>query len=137
MWIASLCAIVHLTYIFISFYSFVLTAKEQNDISEQILKFTQKLSNITTSRKRKMKKLKSPIIFLSMFLLIFSIAQVSNPVEANAKKAKYTIKTEKEQYKDDNGKVRGIVSYQYPQFSGSSKKIKAINKAIKKTGKQQ
>ena len=79
-----------------------------------------------------MKKLKSPIIFLSMFLLIFSIAQVSNPVEANAKKAKYTIKTEKLQYKDDNGKVRGVVSYQYPQFSGSSKKIKAINKAIKK-----
>lgn len=79
-----------------------------------------------------MKKLKNTIIFLSMFLLIFSIAQVSNPVEANAKKAKYTIKTEKVQYKDDNGKVRGIVSYQYPQFTGTSKKIKAINKAIKK-----
>ena len=78
-----------------------------------------------------MKKLKSTLIFLSVFLLIFCVAQTS-PMESNAKKAKYTIKTEKVQYKDSNGKVRGVVSYKYPQFSGSSAKIKAINKAIKK-----
>ena len=78
-----------------------------------------------------MKKLKSTLIFLSVFLLIFCVAQTS-PMESNAKKAKYTIKTEKVQYKDSNGKVRGVVSYKYPQFSGSSAKIKAVNKAIKK-----
>lgn len=78
-----------------------------------------------------MKKRKSIIIFLSMFLLIFCIGQV-NSIQANAKKAKYTVKTEKVQYKDGNGRVRGVVSYQYPQFKGTSKQIKNINKAIKK-----
>ena len=78
-----------------------------------------------------MKKLKNTIIFLSMFLFIFCITQV-NATEVHAKKATYTTKTEKAEYKDKNGRVRGIVSYQYPQFKGTSQNIKNINKAIKK-----
>lgn len=39
-------------------------------------------------------------------------------------------------YKDRNGVVRGIISFQYPQFEGKSSSIKKINKRIKTKSKE-
>ncbi|WP_455717039.1 PdaC/SigV domain-containing protein, partial [Anaerosporobacter sp.] len=47
-------------------------------------------------------------------------------------KAGYTMKERKIEYTDDDGRVRGIISYQYPQFKGTSKTIKKINSKLKK-----
>ncbi|MDE7310705.1 MAG: DUF4163 domain-containing protein [Eubacterium sp.] len=44
----------------------------------------------------------------------------------------YTMKTEKAEYKDSSGRVRGIVSFEYPQFEGTSKGIQAVNQKIVK-----
>lgn len=46
-------------------------------------------------------------------------------------KTEYTIKKDKVEYKDNTGKVRGVVYFQYPQFKGTSTTIKKINKQIK------
>lgn len=42
------------------------------------------------------------------------------------------MKKDKIEYKDNSGKVRGIVSFQYPQFNGTSDSIKKVNSMIKK-----
>lgn len=47
-------------------------------------------------------------------------------------KASYKMKKDKIEYKDNSGKVRGIVSFQYPQFKGTSDSIKKVNSLIKK-----
>lgn len=77
-----------------------------------------------------MKKRKLIMMFLSMFLLVMCISQI-NSAETSAKEAKYKIKTETAKYKDKSGKVRGIVSFQYPQFEETNTQIKYINKTIK------
>ena len=79
-----------------------------------------------------MKKRKLIMMFLSMFLLVMCISQI-NSAETSAKEAKYKIKTETAKYKDKSGKVRGIVSFQYPQFEEPNTQIKYINKTIKTT----
>ncbi len=54
-------------------------------------------------------------------------------VMAKKKQAvEYTIETDKLEYKDSKGRVRGIVSFSYPQFSGTSAFITKINQQIKK-----
>lgn len=47
-------------------------------------------------------------------------------------KANYTMKLDKVEYKDDSGIVRGIVSFQYPQFKGTTASIKKVNNVLKK-----
>lgn len=55
-----------------------------------------------------------------------------NTVNNNeALKVEYSIEEDKVEFKDDNGVVRGIVSFQYPQFIGNSSYIEKINKQIK------
>lgn len=51
-------------------------------------------------------------------------------------KASYKMKKDKIEYKDNSGKVRGIVSFQYPQFNGTSDSIKKVNSMIKKESSQ-
>lgn len=71
------------------------------------------------------------LLCLSMFLLMLCVSQ-PKVAEAKTTKAEYTTKTEKVEYKDEQGRVRGIVSYTYPQVKGTSDQIKNVNRAIKK-----
>lgn len=52
--------------------------------------------------------------------------------EDAAPKIKYTIEEDKLEYKDKNGIVRGLVSFSYPQFIGSSPVFTKINEQLKK-----
>lgn len=59
-------------------------------------------------------------------------AALSKPESEAINAAEYTMKTEKAEYKDSSGKVRGIVSFEYPQFKGTSKGIAKVNQKIEK-----
>ena len=79
-----------------------------------------------------MRKLKRILCGLCMLLLILSVGQMNSHIQINAKSITYTIKTKKVEYKDKNGKVSGVISYEYPQLKGNTKVIKKINKKIRK-----
>ena len=76
-------------------------------------------------------KRKKFVKLLIMIMLLLCISQIRCE-ETKAKSISYKVKTEKSQNKDEKGKVRGLVSYQYPKFEETSKEIKSINKEIKK-----
>lgn len=48
----------------------------------------------------------------------------------------YLMKEEKKEFKDENGVVRGFVSFSYPQFSGNSDAAKKVNKILLKECKK-
>lgn len=48
----------------------------------------------------------------------------------------YIIKEDKLEYKDKNGNVRGIVSFSYPQFTGSSSFLTKLNKQLQKKSRK-
>lgn len=48
----------------------------------------------------------------------------------------YEIKEDKKEFKDESGNVRGVVSFQYPQFTSTLPAITKINNQIKKKSKQ-
>lgn len=74
------------------------------------------------------------IFVKSMFAILFCFMIISQNVliSAQSTKAAYTMKERKIEYTDDDGKVRGILSYQYPQFKGTSTAIKKINSKLRK-----
>ena len=67
-----------------------------------------------------------------MLLMILCLGQMNSHIQIDAKGTTYTIKTKKVEYKDKNGKVKGVISYEYPQLKGNTKAIKKINKKIRK-----
>lgn len=79
-----------------------------------------------------MRKLKRIFLGLSMLLFLLGLSLIHNDINVNAQSPDYTVKTKKEIYKDDDGNVRGVISYEYPQLKGNTKAIKKINKAIRK-----
>ncbi|SHL15529.1 protein of unknown function [Anaerocolumna jejuensis DSM 15929] len=75
---------------------------------------------------------------LTCFLIIISILLVDtslNAFAASVTKAEYTMKKDKVTYKDNNGKVRGIVFFQYPVIKGETGAAKKINDVLKKESK--
>ena len=58
-----------------------------------------------------------------------SSAETMEPDDSNA--CKFSMQTDKIEYKDDNGVVRGVVFFEYPQFKGSSSAIQKINKLLR------
>ena len=79
-----------------------------------------------------MKKVRQIICGLSMLILLLGAVPVDGPININAKSTVCTIKTKKIVYKDNEGNIRGVISYQYPQLQGDTAAIKKINKAIRK-----
>ncbi len=81
--------------------------------------------------KLKMQSKIDRIVFLIMvFLMIFFL---SGLVKANAQAAtavKYKMQKEEITYKD-GAKVRGIISFQYPELEGDSDQISEINQVLK------
>lgn len=71
------------------------------------------------------------IIFLFVILLNVNIKAFASPVT----KAKYTMKTDTVEIKADNGEVRGIVYFQYPEIQGTSSEVQSINDILKKESK--
>ena len=74
------------------------------------------------------------LIVKSMVAILFCFIVMSQSIFVSAKntKAEYTMKERKIEYTDDDGKVRGVISYQYPEFKGTSKSIKTINSKLRK-----
>lgn len=71
------------------------------------------------------------VIFLSIIL-----SGVNENVSASSvTKAEYTMKKDKVTIKDDDGKVRGIVYFQYPELKGTSSAITKINDTLKNDSK--
>lgn len=48
----------------------------------------------------------------------------------------YEIKEDKKEFKDESGNVRGVISFQYPQFTSTLPAVTKINKQIKNKSKQ-
>lgn len=74
------------------------------------------------------------VIAKSMLAILLCFIVISQNVYVSAKstKAEYKMKERKIEYIDDDGRVRGIISYQYPQFNGTSDSIKKINSKLRK-----
>ncbi|BCJ96748.1 hypothetical protein acsn021_43170 [Anaerocolumna cellulosilytica] len=69
---------------------------------------------------------------ITCIIVLFTITIVANPkVLASETKVEYTMKKDKVTYKDKEGIVRGVVSFQYPEIKGSSSEIKKINDTLK------
>ncbi len=81
----------------------------------------------------KSKKIAACCIFLGMVSAVL-LLRVPQAVSAGSAAAVpgYEVKEDKIEYKDSNGKVRGVVSFQYPQFTGSSPAIAKINRQLRK-----
>lgn len=81
----------------------------------------------------RLRKATASILFVYMVLTLF-IQSMPQKVFADDNTAiiGYELKMVKKEYKDKNGIVRGIVSFGYPKFIGTSAAIKKINKEIKK-----
>ncbi len=77
--------------------------------------------------KNKFKYIICMVILLSVILLD------TNPkvLAASETKAEYTMKKDKEIYKDKAGKIRGVVYFQYPEIIGESEAAKKINELLK------
>ncbi len=58
--------------------------------------------------------------------------QSSHDVLENISAAEYTIKTDQKEYKDKDGRVRGIVSFSYPQFTSDFPFAEEINQQLRK-----
>jgi hypothetical protein len=75
---------------------------------------------------------------VTCILIILSILLIDtrpNAFAASVTKAEYTMKKDKVTYKDNNGKVRGIVYFQYPVIKGEASAAKKINDLLKKESK--
>lgn len=77
--------------------------------------------------KNKVKLITCIVIVLSMVLL------GTNPkvLASTETKAEYTMKKDKVTFKDNNGDIRGVVSFQYPNIKGKSNAVKKINDTLK------
>lgn len=78
--------------------------------------------------KNKFRILTCLAVYLSIILLGVDVKVSAAPMT----KAEYIMKKDKEIIKDDEGKVRGIVYFQYPLIQGTSSIIKKINDTLKK-----
>lgn len=58
-------------------------------------------------------------------------AGTKNEIVVQESKIQYIMKKDQKVYKDNEGRVRGITYFQYPQLKGSSSAIKKINKELK------
>lgn len=83
------------------------------------------------------KKAFAKYLLLFTALLILTIQQIpvygsssasTEPDSSNT--CEFSMQTDQIEYKDDNGIVRGIVSFEYPQFKGTSSAIQKINKHL-------
>lgn len=88
-----------------------------------------------------MTRLKKSIICTLLLCLIFTAFTLSPPqkvfaADSSASVIGYEQKTVKREYKDEKGIVRGIVSFEYPKFIGTTPAVKKINKEIRKARKQ-
>ena len=79
-------------------------------------------------------KLKQVICFL-VIIAIFMLGSRPVAFAASATKAEYTMKIDKVTFKDKKGKVRGIISFQYPVIKGDTSAAKKINDILKKESK--
>lgn len=80
-----------------------------------------------------LRKVTASILLVCMILTTFILSMPKKVfADSNTNIIGYEMKTVKKEYKDKNGIVRGIVSFGYPKFIGTSDAIKKINKEIKK-----
>ncbi len=79
-------------------------------------------------------KLKLVICFL-VILAILMLGTRPAAFAASATKAEYTMKKDKVTVKDNNGKIRGVIFFQYPVIKGNTNAAKKINEVLKKDSK--
>lgn len=79
------------------------------------------------------KKFNLVTCFLIIVILLLDISP--NALAASVTKAKYTMKKDEVTYKDNNGKVRGVVFFQYPVIKGETSAAKKINDVLRKESK--
>jgi len=70
-----------------------------------------------------------------MAAVVLSVPQRAD-ADSSAGKAEYTMEKDKIEYRDAEGTVRGIVSFQYPQFKGDSAAVEKINAGLKKKSRK-
>lgn len=77
-----------------------------------------------------MKKIGNVIALL--LCVVLAVPMIQNEKISAAESVKVTIKKEAVTYRDADGTLRGVVSFQYPVISGSSSAVKSVNAKLKK-----
>ncbi|WP_033164399.1 DUF4163 domain-containing protein [Clostridium sp. KNHs205] len=76
-----------------------------------------------------------PVICFFVIISILLLGTGPAAFAATAIKAEYTMKKDKVIFKDNNGKVRGVIFFQYPVMKGDTRAAKKINEVLAKDSK--